>query len=486
MARRGAGAAGVLSALVRARRPRERRLNEIAEYHRARVDARAEPELDERSWTDLDMDEVFAVVDRTSSRIGQQMLYHILRSPRFDRDSLAAFEARVTALQEDAVLADRVRRALGPLDERRAAFLANLLFGELPDRPPMSWLFPVLMAASVACVPLSFRWPVAALVLMGLAVVNIAIQLCYKPRVQLIVPALHAIPALVRAAREIGSMEAPPIREDATMLRFAAVALAPLRRATSWLIFEPGETIELVALLYGYLNLLFLLDMNAFVFAIDRVRDHRAALRLAWDTLGVLDVAHAVAEVRSDWAVWARPTFTARQQAIVVRDVRHPILDEAVPNSVAIDGVSVLITGSNMSGKSTFIRTLGVNAVLAQTLNTVRGAEWTAPFLDVWTSIGRNDSLREGKSYYLAEVERVGELLQASGGDRQGLSRFAPYHFRESIETGVLAFDYLIRTGPSSTRNAIALLRVMGYPDSVVDDALATIGLLPSNPAPLA
>jgi DNA mismatch repair ATPase MutS len=189
-----------------------------------------------------------------------------------------------------------------------------------------------------------------------------------------------------------------------------------------------------------------------------------------------------------------------------------------VANSIATDR-SLLITGSNMSGKSTFLRTVGVNALLAQTLGTALAAAYRAPRFTIMTSIGRSDSLLEGKSYYLAEVERVralitrgqsaerclfiiDELFRGTNTTERIAASFAvlekidrvdgrprhvtlvathdlelstllaplylSHHFREIIESGELRFDYQLKPGVSSTRNAIALLELMGFPADVV------------------
>jgi DNA mismatch repair ATPase MutS len=74
----------------------------------------------------------------------------------------------------------------------------------------------------------------------------------------------------------------------------------------------------------------------------------------------------------------------------------------------------VLVTGSNMSGKSTFLRTVGVNAVLAQSLNTCLAHAYEAPVYQIRSCIGRADDLIAGKSYYLVEVESVLSLVKAS------------------------------------------------------------------------
>jgi DNA mismatch repair ATPase MutS len=178
-----------------------------------------------------------------------------------------------------------------------------------------------------------------------------------------------------------------------------------------------------------------------------------------------------------------------------------------------------------MSGKTTFLKTLGVNALLARTVATCAARRWEGPAYDVVSAMGRSESLAEGTSYYLSEVRRVGALLQAAdeplprlflldelfrgtntveriSAGRAVLARLArephltavashdlelvpllhgayvPYHFREEIAGGVLSFDFRLRPGPSSTRNAIALLDWARYPAEVVADATATVETL--------
>jgi len=86
---------------------------------------------------------------------------------------------------------------------------------------------------------------------------------------------------------------------------------------------------------------------------------------------------------------------------LALRDLRHRLLDAPFPKSLALmPPAGVLVTGSNMSGKSTFLRTLGVNAVLAQTLNTGLASAYEAPVFTIRSVIGRGDDLVSGTSYY--------------------------------------------------------------------------------------
>ena len=113
----------------------------------------------------------------------------------------------------------------------------------------------------------------------------------------------------------------------------------------------------------------------------------------------------------------------------VLAGLRHPLVDEAVPNSIALAPPhGLLVTGSNMSGKSTFLRTVGVNVVLAQTINTCLARTYEAPVYQVRTCIGRADDLIAGKSYYLVEVESVLALVNG-----RRAARAAPVHLRRTV-----------------------------------------------------
>ena len=194
----------------------------------------------------------------------------------------------------------------------------------------------------------------------------------------------------------------------------------------------------------------------------------------------------------------------------------------------------VLVTGSNMSGKSTFIRTLGVNAILAQTINTCLATEYDAPVFAVRSCIGRSDDLLSGKSYYMVEVEAVLALVEASASDTPHLFLFdelfrgtnaveriaaaeavlselvvaragdgaaprphvvvaathdgelvellgdtyAAYHFEDTLGPQGLSFEYRLRAGPATSRNAIELLRLHGASRALVERALARAAAL--------
>lgn len=486
--------------------------------------------VDDRTWQDLDLDQVFCAIDRTASEPGRQYLYHLLRTPHSDGAPLDRLERAVRRIVPDSDLSERIRYSLQKLDDPRAARLVHLILGELPARPALWWTFPLLTAGSLLCLGAIAFWPRVLAVWVAIACVNVCVQLFYKPRVAQFIPALHEIPAFLRASTELGALGVEELALESRVLREGAQKLGRLRRATNWLMFEPGQAHELVAMVYEYVNLLFLFDINAFVFTTETLRASRAALRAMFEALGHIDAVQSISAWRGSLPVWCTPEFTAARKAFQVESLVHPLLAEPVPNSLAVQDASVVITGSNMSGKTTFVRALGVNALLAQTLNTVCAGAWRARVLRVRTTIGRSDSLIDGKSYYLAEVEAVRSLLEVKQGGQQHLflldeifrgtnttervaaaaavlaylnrgtdlvivathdtevlsllgGAYVAHHFREELASGEVTFDYRIHEGPSSTRNAIALLEVMGYPRDLVADASAALDWEQRRPA---
>lgn len=270
------------------------------------------------------------------------------------------------------------------------------------------------------------------------------------------------------------------------------------------------------------MNIALLLDLIAFHFIAVGTRARRAELTAIFEAVGLLDVALSIASVRTEWGgQGCVPSLQRAPRAMSAIAVRHPLVAPAVPNDVAVAGRSWVITGSNMSGKSTFLRAVGVNAVLAGTIQTCRAVQWGAPPFRVRTFIGRSDSLQDGTSYFMAEIKAVQELLAASehgvptlfiidelfrgtntveriaagravlealdGGSsvvlvathdmelQQFLSAsFDSWHFAERVVDGRLVFDHRLREGPVTTRNAIALLRQAGVAAAIVQRAEQT------------
>jgi hypothetical protein len=233
-----------------------------------------------------------------------------------------------------------------------------------------------------------------------------------------------------------------------------------------------------------------------------------------------VDVALSVASLRAEPRAWSMPIWSSASQTKIT-GAWHPLIDVPVANDVDLcAGRGTIITGANMSGKSTYLRPAGIAAVLSRAINTCPAASWEGAPLRVRSLIGRSDDLSAGKSYYQVEADGVVALLadaqqhiptlflldellrgtntieRLAAGEavsrallsgHDGCSPHAvivathdgelvtllvdlstPIHFRETIGPGGLSFDYKRHDGPATTRTAIALLEATGAPKQVV------------------
>jgi hypothetical protein len=514
---------------------RERRLDTIAASHAERCAALGARTLDDRTWADLDLDDVFVALDRTTSTLGQHALYHRLRTapvaPHLDE-----FETLIERLRRDAAARERAQLALSRLQDPHGYDVWWLGAADAFDRRPWYTLFPLLMAVTVSLAVAALFWPAAVVALVAMVVLNLAVRYATDERTIAIARGLRQLAPLIATAQSLRFLDDSPHASITGPLRSDVPSLARLKLISRWvngnpfmLSFNTGglalALADLVEIVYEYLNIAFLLDATGVHVGLKDLAAHRHALLRVVAATGEVDAALSVASYREGATTWTRPQFGAPGSSATLELVVHPLLQEAVPNSITLrSGRGVLVTGSNMSGKSTFLRTVGVNAVLAQTINTCLAGTYSAPVFVVRSCIGRSDDLVGGKSYYLAEVEALLGLVEASdagdcclflldelfrgtnaveriaageavlrellldrpGHDKQHVAlaathdgelvdllgdTFDAWHFGDSIGPAGLAFDHRLRQGPATSRNAIALLRLSGAPESLVSRA---------------
>ncbi|HET9624365.1 MAG TPA: hypothetical protein VFP84_23495 [Kofleriaceae bacterium] len=458
--------------------------------------------LDDRTVSDVDLPLVFRAVDRTSTPLGAQALWRWLVAPAQRLDVLARRERRLAALADPA-LRDRVHAAIAGQTANEAPLLPRLLWE--PTRPPPRRLgFAVLALALIGCAIASALVAppllVAVIVLFG---VNVVVDDWTGRR---LAAQGHAIEALVRRlaaidrALRLAEVHDPAIARD-------LAAFARLRKRTLWLsIRDPFAIADLVRA--GLLVRVLLLGSFLHQIARERARLQRLVL---W--LGELDAVASVAIVRTERADARVPRLEAGARRIAATELVHPAVVDAVGNDLAI-ARGLIITGSNMSGKSTFLRAIAINAICAQALHTTFGA-WHAGLFRVFAVMRIADATEAGASTYATEVAATGALVAAAEissppalfvidepfrgtsptlrvpivvATLDFLSRdhlavaathdlevaaqvdaaFLRGYFCEPDDAAAGEFDHKLRTGVSPASNALQLLIRAGYPAALI------------------
>ena len=228
---------------------------------------------------------------------------------------------------------------------------------------------------------------------------------------------------LIDLAESFRPLVTPPGASLAPSLPEDLARLSRLRRIAGWVSHDPATSDDFTSALFEAANMMLLLDVNVLYFASREIQANGPELLRTIAAVGTVDAALSVASYRDGALGWTRPVFRSRMASATLTDVRHPLVGEAVANSIALAPPhGILVTGSNMSGKSTLLRTIGVNVVLAQTINTCFASRYEAPVFTVRSVIGRSDDLMAGKSYYRDEVEAVLALVDASRREDPHLS----------------------------------------------------------------
>ena len=181
--------------------------------------------------------------------------------------------------------------------------------------------------------------------------------------------------------------------------------------------------IRLTTLVHFPLNALTLWDFHV-LFAVERWQATAGRHVRDWfDAIGEIEALSGFAGLRHDNPGWALPEFTepGGSPVLEAEGLGHPLIDERVrvTNDVRVGpaGTFLFVTGSNMSGKSTLLRAIGVNTVLAHAGAPVCAAAMRLPRLAVYTSMRVQDSLEEGVSYFMAALRRLKMILSEATSD---------------------------------------------------------------------
>jgi len=393
-------------------------------------------------------------------------------------------------------------------------------------RPALIWLAALALLNGLLFV-LYVQGPTPPLWILSFALYFVSYIYKYKDLGETFDAAYDLSQSLERFRAVLVFLERYPYRRGSRLAQLCAPFWSPARRPSARLrailVIASAASLKQNPFVWMVLNALVPWDLY-FAHRLNGVKEELRTLLPAWleawyelealcslANFAYLNPEYHFPELREAPAE-NEPVFSAR-------GLGHPLLPAAVKvcNDFSLErlGQAAIITGSNMSGKSTFLRTLGVNLVLAQGGAPVNAVSMALIPFRLFTSIAVSDSLADGISYFYAEVRRLRALLDAleeragppvfylideifrgtnnrerqigsrsyvralMGGRGAGaisthdlelvnLAQELPgvfnYHFREEVQDARLAFDYRLRTGPSPTTNALRIMALEGLP----------------------
>ncbi len=502
---------------------RDRNLSEIALLHTFMLNDSALDitSIDDQTWADLNMDEVYSVIDRTLTTPGQCTLYQMLHTPLLSIKPLNHRNQIINLFQKDTEVRENVQLALLRLGMQKGNSITYLLWNpESPHgRTRVLYLVLALLALGGAATGL-FLWDWSILFTAVLPIYFLNMLATYRVRAKLAfqIEAIRYLGVLIRSGEQILSIDCPKLANIQSKLKDVIRATKPIVFQTCFLKPENAYSSDIGFLISAHLSIYFVHDVRMYYSVLSKIHKHNESLKTLFKLIGELDALQAAASYRAGVSKYVEPIFSDGKPHLEAKDVSHLLIAEAVPNTVALKAKGLCITGSNMAGKTTFIRTIGLNALLAQTLYTCIAESYQASLFRIISSINEKDDLVAGKSYYLVEAEQLLRMVKLSEEDQtllclvdeplggtnsnerlaaslsitrymanQGalvaitthdllLARklndvFGCYHFSDNVDHRGMHFDYQLRQGIASSSNAIKLLEYLEYPEEITVNA---------------
>ena len=470
--------------------------------------------IDSITWDDLDMDKVFRRINVCRTSVGEEYLYNCLHEPHFEQAHLKSREAFISRMEEQPEERFKIQMRLARLGKTDFNGVADLIYksGEKPLRFPA--VYNILAVMPLLCAGLIFvNAPAGIIFLIMSFAVNTAVVFKTKRKVESAFTAVQYFLSMIwccgKLLKLVDWLRSEPL--TAQLQETFQIFRPLMKKGLQSTQRSPNET----GMLSELLNLWFLTGVRNYNGVISGISKNREQFHDLYKTLGEIDLAICVLSFRKSLPFYSTPVFHD-ENSIKFEEIYHPLLSEPVPNSGIIKKNSI-ITGSNASGKSTFIKTVAVNGILAQTVFTCAAKEYSAKFALVMTSMALKDDISEGESYFITEIKSLKRILDKirsvycvcfideilrgtntiervaasasvlnylNGKDCLCLAASHDielaemldnsvdnYHFREHITEGGMMFDYKINDGISNTRNAIKLLRYMNFESAIVENA---------------
>lgn len=491
--------------------------DKIKRFYRNHNTLEAYQNISDQTALDLDLEAIFKYIDRTHSCIGQQYLYSKIRTIEKNKKNR---ETLINHLVQDENLRLRIQMRLHHLGHEDGYYFETLFNDNAIEKPKhIRWVY-LSSSLSLLLVIGTFLFPIFIIPLIPILTINLFFHYKNKGTIYEYRSAIHQFKVTYKTCRELVSLkELRPIVNSTSFLN----TLKKIELKSSLISFDKNIDYGIGILLWipiEFVKITLNLEYILFYSLIQSFLNQKQALRLLFETIGEIDFALTVGSLKSGKNITCTPEFNNSKRIDTI-DIYHPLIENPISNSLTLNQESLLLTGSNMSGKTTFVRTIAINALLAQTLGICFAKSYQAPFLKIYSSIRISDNLLNNTSYYLQEALTIKKFVTHSAQNtpclfvldeifkgtntRERISagyaildylnqsmhfvmvathdlelvellqnkKFAVFHFREEIINDNLHFDYKLKHGKLKTQNAIKILELHQFPKAITKQALS-------------
>ncbi len=471
--------------------------------------------LDEQSFNDLDMNRVYENFDRTYSSAGESALYSMIRNIIIDEKELNRRNNIISFFKDNEDKKCQVQMHFFNMGFDNKDCFIEMLETYLKVNKSKYYLYTFLgkfLPILIILISIMTKNPKYmfgfAIILWVNAFINMAEAKNIKDK------GLLYLRKIIVAAKKLKNLNISELKDYKLQITNILNNIKSIDRGTRLVGFT-----TMFEGFFEFISVPLLLEEAAYYKLSSELKEKKNYLLDLYYIIGEIEALASVASYQSGLDTpYTKPKFYQELKLNISEGI-HPLVKNPVANSININKHGIILTGTNMSGKSTFLRMLGINIVFAQSFNFVLAENYEASFFNVVSSISPSDDVNAGKSYYMAEAESILRIIKATEkplpifcaideifrgtnpveriassaeilkyiNSKKAISIVAThdreladilkdyydfFYFSEDVNNSEgLSFDYKLKQGVSQTKNAIKLLKYIGYPDEIIENS---------------
>lgn len=491
------------------------KMNNIATYFKNKDQKKG---IDDITWSDLSMDDIYKKINNTQSSAGREVLYDILRNPLCSLKELKKRDSIIEYFMNNFEERLKLQLILSNLGNNYDANTTLCLFLEEDNSKNRLTLYRTLRAIPFISLLLIVINKSFLFITMLSVALNIFISFNNKNR-KIDVSGFTYIIKTINVAFKIKDMKINVLDNN---LKNIAEDLEKVKKIKKKSISKnPNSVLSDLNFFSEYANMITLSELITYEKVKETIIKNKEYLKSIYEYVGGVDALISISSFRTSLDYYSKPQFLAstkkEDNIINFEELYHPLINNPVSNSLNINK-GVLITGSNASGKSTFIKSVAINQILCQSIYTSCSKKYEGTFFNIYTSMALKDDVLNEESYYMVEIKSlkriidkcnenipclcfVDEILRGTNtveriaSSSEVLSHlnksnaiciaathdieltyllekeYDNYHFEEEITDDDIVFDYKLNKGRTKSRNAIKLLSLIGYEQNIVEKA---------------
>ncbi|MDU4612775.1 MAG: MutS family DNA mismatch repair protein [Staphylococcus epidermidis] len=477
-----------------------------AQYRTYRDHYNKQSFIDDKTWSDLNMDTLFHKINFNFTAIGEMRLYATLRGMfKVNQTSLINIfkDNKVFRLNVSYILSKIGKNVYPLFPDQMLPSKRNILLMFCPLLPFIGFAFIFLIPSKGILICLTFM------------ILNAILSFKLKKSYDQDLKSVFYTANVIKQSQALSKIESTPaISVDFTHFKASRRFSGLLARV---------ESQDMVSSIIMFIKLVFMIDYVLFHLIQRSYFKYQEEVMSCYDYISLLDNHYSIAMYQHTLTHYCYPKINNNINGLQMKSIIHPLLDEenAIANTIDISN-HILLTGSNASGKSTFMKAVALNLILAQSIQTATAHSFIYQPGYVMTSMANADDVLSGDSYFMSELKSIRRLFNTyqcnkiycfideifkgtntteriaasesvlSYLDNQKAyqviaathdvelsilleNTYNNYHFNESIQENSIFFDYKIKPGKANTRNAIELLRITQFPIDIYQRAQQNI-----------